>query len=241
MATDSTQTAEDVSSFVGHLRTLKRDGCSLFVVGDVPRHLFTRASSSMFGDDDVDRYRAMAVTDADAESVRHRLPSATDPTGTKTRVVACERSVRRAAAERADATAGPAAGPDQPIPGIPETRTVGDRAELAAELFDAIDAFDRRADGVSPAQLRVGVDSLGPLFDEYGATEVREFVTRVGERVRARDGMAHFVLTDPYESERVRELADAFDAVVELRVADGAAEERWHLPAESVTMPWVSL
>lgn len=241
MATDSTQPAEDVSSFVGHLRALKRDGCSLFVVGDVPRYLFTRASESMLGDDDVDRYRAMVVTDADEESVRSRLPSATDSAGTKTRVLTCANSIRSVSSERASLCSeqSPEVGPT--MPEGPETRTVSDRSELQTELFDAIEAFDRQADGVRPAQLRVGVDSLGPMLDICDEDEVRQFAERVGERVRAHNGMAHFVLTESYDSERVQRLADAFDAVVELRVQDGDGEERWHLPDSDVTMPWVSL
>lgn len=194
----------------------------------------------MLGDDDVDRCRAVATTDADEESVQSRLPSTTDATGSKTRLVACSRSVRSVASKSADQCVGQSS-PEPTLPDGPEIQPVGNRSELQAELLDAIETFDERADGLRPAQLRVGVDSLGPILDHGEESGVRELVTEVGDSVREHNGMAHFVLTESYDSERVQRLADAFDAVVELRVTEDGGEERWHLPDRDVTMPWVPL
>lgn len=106
---------------------------------------------------------------------------------------------------------------------------------MQSELVDAIAALAAEADGVRPADLRVGVDSLTPLVDHYGVDVVKRCLDAVGGHVRRHDGMAHYVVTDEYDSECVQRLLPSADAVVELRSVDRAqyghgAQQRWHVP-----------
>lgn len=242
MATDRSRD-ETMAAFVGHLRRLKTEGCNLLVVGEGPERLFARASSQMLGDGETRRYRALAVTEGSAAVARRRLPDAADSLADTTAIVTQDEFTRSAAVDETEAAVERGRTSADELPPVPERRVEsGGLAALRDELDDAISAFDARADGLSPAQLRVGVDSLAPLADRHDEAELRRFLRLLGERVREYDGMAHYVLAEPYESDRVQRLAPDFDAVVELRTTgDAAGQERWHLPDEDVTMPWLPL
>ncbi|WP_135827624.1 DUF7504 family protein [Halorussus halobius] len=218
--------------FRSRLRTLKSEGCNLLVVGDPSREVFTRASGTMLGDPDARRWRVLALTDADPESVYDRLPAASvaprPPTET-TRVLN-HATPPRPITETTDGLGAT----------VPEV-TVGDAnlAGLRSRLCEAVADFGARSR--RPSALRVAVDSLAPLLAHYESDVVRRFLRTVGDRVREHDAMAHYVLPEPYDGDRCRRLADEFDAVVELRTVAGDPEERWHLPDSGVTTPWVPL
>jgi hypothetical protein len=104
-------------------------------------------------------------------------------------------------------------------------------------------AFDRQADGLRPAELRVGVDSLGALFEHYEESVVRRCLRLVTGYVRDYSAMGHYVLAEPFESDRVQSLITEFDAVVEVRAVDPMthdhdAEERWHVAEYDLTTDW---
>lgn len=232
---------ETMAAFVGHLRRLKCEGCNLLVIGEGPGRLFARASAQMLGGGEARRYRALAVIERSAASARQRLPDDTGSKSDSATVVTRIQPARSTAAEESEtddeydrARTDPSAVPERRV----ESETL---AALGTELEEAIETFDARADGLKPAQLRLCVDSLAPLIDDYDEAELRAFLHRVTDRVRKYDGMAHYVLAEPYESEVVQRLEPAFDAVVELQPSDGDApgRERWHLPDEDVTMPWL--
>jgi hypothetical protein len=227
---------DDLATFRATLRRFKEEGCNLLVVGDPPREVFTRASSSMLGDSDARRWRVFALTDATPESIYERLPSADSaphPLSETTKIVNHALPPRPITDTAGDSAAT-----------IPEVRVSdANLAGLETELCESIadfGAWSRR-----PAQVRVAVDSLAPLLDHYDFEVVRRSLRTVGRRVREYDAMAHYVLPEPYDSDRCRHLADDFDAVVELRTApenaDHGVEERWHLTEASATMPWVPL
>lgn len=229
------------ADFRALLRTLREDGCNLLVVGDAPRRLFTRASASLLGGTDDRRYRLLAVTDASRRSVAERLPDPDETPGSFEETV---RVVNHAAPPRS--VAGDRS-TDAELPGVAETRVVDPQlAGLQAQLADAMAAFDRRAGGLAPAELRVGLDSLDPLVDHYEAGVVRRCLRVVTGYVADHRGMGHYVLTRPYDSDRARSLAGEFDAVVEIRAVDAAgdgpaAEERWHVPDRELTTDWMAL
>jgi hypothetical protein len=136
--------------------------------------------------------------------------------------------------------------PEAPSLGeLSERRVVDPKlAGLQAELAESMAAFDGREGGLDPAQLRVGVDSLGALFEHYDEDVVRRCLQVVTGYVGDYDGMGHYVLMDPYDSERVQSLADSFDAIVELRPVDPEkhdhhAEERWHVSQRNFTSDWL--
>lgn len=223
----------EVAAFHATLQRLKRGGCSLLVVGDAPRRVFTRASGAMLGDPDVRRWRVFALTDAAPESVRERLPAAAD--------------APRSLAETTKVVNH--ALPPQPIADdvgastvtVPEV-SVGDPglSGFRTELREAIAEFG--AQSRRPAEVRVAVDSLAPLLDHYDLGVVRRCLRAVGESVAEHAAMAHYILPEPYDGRRCQRLVDEFDAVIELRAAgeDRAdPQERWHLPDRETPTPWV--
>jgi hypothetical protein len=247
---DSESTAASDGSerrFLDVLRELKSDGCNLLVVGDAPRRLFTAASSSLLGGTDEPRYRLLAVTDVSPQSVVERLP---DPEETPGEFAATTEIVNHASPPRSVVDADPSSDRHSELPrlgDISERRVVDPQlAGLQAELAESMAAFNRHAGGLHPAQLRVGVDSLGALFDHYDEGVVRRCLQVVTGYVGDHQAMGHYVLAEPRESERVQSLADTFDAVIEIRAVDSAkhdhdAEERWHVSSRDLTTDWFPL
>ncbi|UPW00331.1 hypothetical protein M0R88_17705 [Halorussus gelatinilyticus] len=232
--------SEDSPRFLDVLRELKADGCNLLVVGDAPRPLFTEASADLLGGTDERRYRLLAVTDASAQSVVERLP---DPEETPGEFAETTEIVNHASPPRSVVESdGPLETPR--LGDLSERRVVDPQlAGLQAELAESMAAFNRHAGGLHPAQLRVGVDSLGALFEHYDAGVVHRCLQVVTGYVADYDAMGHYVLTEPYDAERVSRLADDFDAVVEIRAVDSAkddhhAEERWHVDNHDLVTDW---
>lgn len=233
----------DESEFADVLRTLKADGCNLLVVGDAPRRLFTEVSGGLLGGVDELRYRLLAVTDASPQSVVERLP---DPDETRGSFTDATEIINHASPPRSVVDAGD--GVEMPGLGALSERRVVDPqlAGLQAEFAEAMATFNRLAGGLDPAQLRVGVDSLGSLFSHYDDGVVRRCLQVVTGYVHDYDAMGHYVLTEPYESEQVQRLAGEFDAVVEIRPVDPErhdhdAEERWHVRSHDLTTSWLPL
>lgn len=233
----------DESEFADVLRELQSDGCNLLVVGDAPRRLFTEASGGLLGGTDELRYRLLAVTDASPQSVVERLPDpdATPGSFSETTEIINHASPPRSVVDADQDVAVPSLGE------LSERRIVDPQlAGLQAEFAEAMATFNRRAGGLAPAQLRVGVDSLGSLFGHYDDGVVRRCLQVVTGYVHDYGGIGHYVLTEPYESEQVQRLADEFDAVVEIRPVDPErhdhdAEERWHVHSRDLTTSWLPL
>lgn len=222
------------------LGELKADGCNLLLVGDAPRRLFTEASAQLLGGTDRCRYRLVAITDASQHSVVERLPNSAATSGDGTTEIVDHAGPPRAVAVDAG-------GPTTALDDLPERPAVDPKlARLQAELVEGMAALDDRASGLAPAQLRVCVDSLDALIDHYDRDVVRRCLQVVTGYVDDYSGMGHYVLTDPYGSERVEALAGEFDAVVELRPVDHArgdrhAEERWHVSDRDLTTDWLPM
>lgn len=234
---------DDVTAFVNVLNELKATGCTLLVAGDATRDAFTRASGQLFGDDDVLRYRVLAVTDATPRSVADRLP---ESRATPRPLPETTRLLSHAGAPRSITSDSDSAVPSD-LARVRETRISDPELRgMQSELVDAIAAVAAEADKLGPADLRVGVDSLTPLVDHHGADVVRRCLDAVGGHVRKHDGMAHYVVTDEYDSERVQRLLPSADAVVELRSVDPdeyghGAQQRWHVPERDITTDWTPL
>lgn len=233
----------DLTDFLNLLNEMQATGCNLLVVGDACPDLFTRASANLLGDPTELRYRLFAATDASPRSVAERLPDASEsprPLAETTQLV------NHATTPRSVASAVDSAD-ESGLAEIPERRVADPQlAGLKTALIEGIEEFADRADGLEPAELRVGLDSLDALLDHYGEEVVRDLLRAVGERVYEHDAMAHYVLEEPYDSERVESLADEMDAVIEIRAVDPDeyghdAQQRWHVPERSITTDWTPL
>lgn len=234
---------DDLSAFLNLLNELKATGCSLLVVGDTQREVFARASGRLLGDADVIRYRVLGVTDATAESVADRLPNPKEiprPLSETTQIVNHASAPRSVTAAESPSTPSKLAGIEETCVADPDLRG------LESTLCDAIDEAVERAYDLQPADLRIGIDSVSPLLARYDTEVVKRCLDAVGEHARARDGMAHYVFPESYESSRVQDLTPTVDAVVELRTVDPTAfghdaQQRWHVPEHGVTTEWLPL
>src|SRR6056297_1879747 len=154
---------DEFTDFLSLLNELKSTGCSLLVVGDARRELFTRASASLFGNPETLRYRLLAVTDASSRSVERRLPSPGDTP------FALARTTKIANYEVTPRSVGDAVPRSEEFDDIPETRvTDAELGGLRSALVSGIEEFAHRASGLRPAELSVGVDSVGTLLDHHG-------------------------------------------------------------------------
>lgn len=215
--------------FADVLERLRRDGCCLLITGEVPESVGVHVTRRLLGAPESDRKRVVALTNSAAKSLESRLPYGVG-TAEPTLWTVDQRYGQRSAAR--PGSADPPAASD----------AVDDLRWLQAELTEAIEWFDERADGLDPAELRVAVDSLAYLLEAHDRTTVRRFVRETGERVRAVNGMAHYHLAVPDADPAVAELSELFDARVELRQRDGGLpEQRWHVPAASFRSEWIRI
>jgi hypothetical protein len=234
---------DDFTAFLSLLNELKATGCNLLVVGDAPRELFTRASENLLGDAESIRHRVVAVTDATPESIAERLPH---PEETPRPLGETARILNHAGAPRSVASAASADAPAE-LAGVQETHVADPELQgLQSELVETIEDVVSEAGELRPSDLRVGVDSLGPLVDHYGEDAVRRCLSMVGGHVRKHNGMAHYVLAEEYDSERVQSLLSNVDAVIELRAVDPVehdhdAQQRWHVPRRELVTEWTPL
>lgn len=220
------------SEFQEALRRLKREGCNLLVTGAVSEDVTVQATRTLLGAADADRKRIVALGDSRQGNVRDRLPQGVTDDDPGVWVIdqqARQRSVPQAAR---------AAGTD--LPSATDDRDALER--LREEIVVAIEYFDGLEGGLTPAELRLSVSSLGRLVHEHDASEVARFVRGVSAMVRGVRGMAHYHLPRPEDDEVVDRLAPLFDARIELRKRDGLpTEQRWHVPECGRTTDWIRL
>ncbi|SDQ65637.1 DUF7504 family protein [Natronobacterium texcoconense] len=116
---------------------------------------------------------------------------------------------------------------------------------LAHEVVTAIDEFEAVADGFSPSELRVCLDSLGGLLEAYDAEQVFHFLRTITSRIDDARGMGHYHLPRDHGHDTLSLLEPLFDAVVVLRVRDGSYEQQWHLrdgtPGARTKTDWIRL
>ena len=219
---------EGALRFATALSELKRRGATLLVVGAVPEELHAYASDRLLGDDGpgVDVRRRLLVTSSD----RVQEPfgaSLVDPT--VDRAVIYETTKRSAAVAASDGR--------HPI----ARTTVGDLGELGAAIEREIDALDREADGVAPAELRVRLDSIDALYDAHRDDRLFRFLHLFTHAIRRRRGIGHVHLRRDRTTRFVRTFEPLFDVVVELRATRAGPRQRWHLRDEDISSDWFPL
>ncbi|WP_128476170.1 DUF7504 family protein [Halorussus pelagicus] len=216
-------------NFSQWLTDRKERGSNILLTGEVPDAVSARISRFLFGGDEPRRFRVLGLTDQSIRNAATRLPSDTSYNDPETWVIDQRRGERSvpASAERF-------ARDSEPL----ET---DDARQLCEEIQTAIRFYDERADGLAPAELRVGVDSLFPLLQEDRETTER-VLRSLAAAVRGVHGMAHYHLRVPDDDPLVADLMDLFDARVELRKRPRRnPEQRWHAPDIDAVTPWMEL
>lgn len=225
------------STFASKLRELKQKGSSLLVVGNVPDAAAVQACHWMLGDDTVtERRRLFISTDPDLPTISDRLSTPPDRLHPET-----TKLVTWTAASRSVATTSLSQPPQPPYEEITPVHVESDQlAKLGIAISREIEAFEEIAGGLSPSELRVCFDSLTALSANYDAREIFQFLHILIGRIRNVNGMAHFHFPVDYASKQVKQIAPLFDATIELRIADGKPQQRWHLRDVDLTSGWLT-
>ena len=200
-------------------RELKRRGPQVLVTGDVPEPVSRRATRRLLGHPDEDRYRVFALTDSDADG-KAWFPRGYAPADDEVTLIG-EHELRGSAV-------------------VGGSLDDGAEDTLLGRIDDEIRGC-RPTDGtLAPATLRVGVYSLETLLETHGIEAVRRLAYHLTGEVRRARGMGHYHLPREPRSAAVDDLQFVFDARLELRTAEAAPEQRWHLPGHGTTN-WVAL
>ncbi len=222
---------EDVYAFREQLEMLRQNGSNLLVTGEVSQCVTNRASQTLFGDDMQDRKRVLALTDAGVPTANEHFPRTI--TDDDSSVWLIDRGNQRRAMPQAAESFGAQ---------LPALDGHNGLHALREEIVTAVGFYDDEANSVSPAELRLCVDSLNYLVDEHETPEIKRFLRSVGAIVKGVRGMAHYHLPVPDDAEIVRELSPLFDARIELRQQNGDdPDHRWHVPELDMTTAWVDL
>ncbi|MFH5797962.1 hypothetical protein [Haladaptatus sp. CMAA 1911] len=207
-------------TFTEWLSGLKASGSNLLVTGEVPETTSAEFSRTLFGQGE--RTRVLGLVDPSTPAAESYLPvSFEDP---QTRVID-RRPEDRGLASHSSSI---------------EQLTI-DRQTFRSEVVSAISSHEEQNDGFAPAELRLGLDSIGMLEINDDLVSVGQFLRGLTAIVRGVRGMAHYHLRVPDDDPMVAELSPLFDARIELRKRPGRAEQRWHVPNLDETTHWVEL
>lgn len=229
MERDRGSVAVEGAAFARALETLKREGSNVLVVGATPAAAHDAVCDRLCGSDG----DSSAHGHGDGHSGGHSE-------GYHLFVTASKERARTAATEDTDEVDEPTAA----VRSIEFADAAGDAdvsiETLGSEIIDTIGDLKADADGFEPAELRVCVDSLVTLFQDHDAETVFRLLHITTSGVDHVDGMGHYHLALNRDHEAVSLLEPLFDAVVEVRAADGDYEQRWHLREQGSTA-WIDL
>lgn len=222
------------SAFSRRLAALKREGSNVLVVGAVPDDLHLSVDRQLLNGSSPQRRRLLVFCGVEP-AVGDRLPADAPREEAYLQVIHHALFERSAAGATADGAGGTA--PTPPGPNSPTEQTVrGDLGDLGAAIAETTDVFEALTGGLDPAEMRLCLDSLDSLVAEYERSRVTGFLHLLTGRVRRANGLAHYHLHADPDARILGLLEPLFDAVVELRVTDDRAEQRWRL--DDVTSGW---
>jgi hypothetical protein len=201
---------DEGGAFASELAALKRDGAAFLVAGDVPVGLHADASDRLLGAERADRRVVVDGGDADPP---------TPAPGTDLRLLRYRGAVR----------SGTEAEGVEHDPGT----VVTDLPELGTAVLDAVEAYEVSTPEPEPGGLRVAVLTAAPLVAACGEESVFAVLHLLTNRVREPDGLTFVHLPAARGSEVAATFRPLFDGVVELRVAEGRSQQRWHLAETS--------
>ncbi|QLK24785.1 hypothetical protein HYG81_11750 [Natrinema zhouii] len=225
--TDCTETNGD--EFSDELSRLKRQGTSVLVVGSVQPDQRQDTCQRLLGcGADRLRRRILVSTTGESHPVSHFVD---DTSSERLSVITYDTQARSAAAT------APAASPSID----PSTTDVDTLADLGIAISSAVESFEADADVLEPAEVRVGIDSLLPLLEEYGKQRVFKFLHLINGRTRSVNGMAHYHLPVERDAQIVPILSPLFDVIIELREQNGECQERWVIDDGAYSSGWLTI
>jgi hypothetical protein len=215
-------------TFVEELSRLKRRGASVLVVGSARTSQQAETCQQLLGH---------AI-----ERPRRRLLVSTTGDVPSTPIAASDQSedrlqrITHTVQTRSGTATGAAV---SSVPRSPtETETL---VELGVEISRAVETFEAITGGLEPSELRIGIDSLLPLIEEYGQEKTFRFIHLTNGRTKEANGMIHYHLPVGRDATVTSVLSPLFDIVVELREQNGVTQERWSLKDEMLCSGWISM
>ncbi len=205
------------------LARLKQRGCNLLVTGTVADQVSATATRRLLGSPIENRTRVLVLTDTATGDIGTRLPTGIEVSNPDVRLVDWCQHGRAAAADSS------------------REGDHGDRSieALRATLFDELGALDLA--NLAPAELRLSLDSVTSLLEQYETADVHRLLRLVTTFVRGAGGMGHVHVPIPDGDDRIEPIAPLFDARIELRQRGATGgEQRWHLPRYGST-EWVRI
>ncbi|NUB90495.1 hypothetical protein HTZ84_15515 [Haloterrigena sp. SYSU A558-1] len=223
--------------FTAELSQLKRRGASVLVVGAVRTEQRQEVSRRLLGQTTSQpRRRVLVSTTGESHTMSH-LADGDDAESATTALVNYETQSRGAAAANNDSQSMESVS----VQSDDSPTTAATLADLGIAVSDAIEEFERDATSLAPGELRIAVDSLVPLLEEYGAERVFKFAHLTNGRTRDADGMIHYHLPLDRDSDVVSVLTPVFDIVIELRDRNGLFQERWTINDGDYSSGWLSI
>ncbi|MFC7229618.1 hypothetical protein N0B31_19625 [Salinirubellus salinus] len=214
---DPRETAERLRE---ELQALRESGCTILVVGEVPAEVSREACAALAGGPE----RELVTVETGGGCTCGGVGR--DPSHTRT--------VRWADRARGAATtAGDHTGTDHGT--VTEATTLSELGEATAA------AVDRAAADTAPGELRVCIDSLGPLVEATSERSVFRFCHQLNATVRAAEGLGHVHLPVAREAERAAILGALFDVTVELDLFGGKPRQRWFLHEAGIVSDWLPI
>lgn len=241
---------EEAVTFSRELSAMKRRGSNILVVGACVGDAHLAACRRLLGES-AGRRRLFVFTNDGYGLGRRCDPSECD--ASSVRIVDCGATTRSTASTPPPSPSSPTdsvGAPDSTDsngpsgssgPAVSRTAApVDDLAVLGNAIGGGIAYFENTADGLDPAELRVCLDSLGPLVCQNDDRDLFRFLHAVTRDVRRVSGMGHYHLSVPHDDDAVAKFSPLFDAVVEVRTRTDH-EQRWHLQDPEFTTDWLAL
>lgn len=216
---------DQIAGFAKTLARLKQEGSNLLVVGPPLSEIHQQICTQMAGESAIARRERIVVLVGDTQySAVHMFQTSTHPL-TFIRHPTPSRST--VAYKSIDST------------NITELQSSSEQLGCLKDcIFDAISRFENNT---SPGELRVCFDSLLPLIEDYETDETIEFLQSVTDQIHSVRGMGHFHLPVSTEREIIDQLQPSFDAVVELRITEEGAQQRWYLYDTEEMLEWLPI
>lgn len=195
------------TAFEQKLTDIRRRGCCVLVAGHIDPCTAARASNSLFGEEPASttgvpaRKRVLALTDRSHLQASRHLPGDAPLQNDRHWVANIEQETRCApiASDPDVSLAAPGNG-------------ISELSDLRTEVQNAIDYYARESGSEFEAgELRVGLNSIAYLFEEYGFTAVQRLIRDIKHEMVDHHGMAHLVCPCDDTSLGVDDLDSLFD------------------------------
>lgn len=219
---DSTNVRETADRLREELQSLRESGCTILVVGEVPADVSRRACTTLGG------------------SPEHELVTVRSGGGCSCHTSHDGRGHTVQWADQARGAAATTEGGDLQF-STTETEHTAQVTTISALAEATAVAIGSAAEDTDPGELRVCVDSLGPVIEATSERAAFRFCHQLTATVREADGLGHVHLPVARDSERATVLGALFDVTVELELFGGEARQRWYLHEAGIVSDWLPI